>query len=74
MFGFVKELFDPNMDFLSPQQWALKIPRKTKKSFFFRQNGGENYFRFRFSTIFLFSTHDLIILGKNLKNFPGALF
>jgi len=50
---------------------AREKPRKS----FFLQNGGENYFWFRFSTIFLFSTLDLVILGKNLKkNLGGHLF
>jgi len=49
---------------------AREKPRKS----FFPQNGGKNYFRFRFSTTFLFSTLDLVIFGKKLKNFSGALF
>ena len=50
--------------------YAREKPRKS----FFLQNGTENYFRFQFSTIFLFSTLDLVISDKNLKNFSGALF
>jgi len=50
------------------------MAREKPKKSFFPQNGGENYFRFRFSVIFLFYTLDLVIPGKNLKKFSGALF
>jgi len=50
--------------------------KKTQKNLdsFFPQNGGENYFRFRFSAIFVFSTLDLVDSAKNRKKISGALF
>ena len=63
----------PNIDLPRTYQRALKNPRKTSK-FVFPQNGGENYFRFWFSAILVFSTLDLVDLAKNRKNFSGALF
>ena len=49
----------------TPHQKSLEKPR----NYFFHQNGSENYFRFRFSDIFLFSTLHLVFLAKNLEKF-----
>ena len=51
--------------------------KKTQKNLdsFFPQNGGENYFRFRFSAIFVFSTLDLVDSAKKpQKKFRGHFF
>jgi len=63
--------------------WAKVQPRMLKNNFlrdlkkigqpkprnsFFPQNGGENYFRFQFSAVFLFSTLDLVVLAKTSRN------
>ena len=43
---------------------ALEKPRKLV----FRQNGGENYFRFRFSLHFVIYVVDLVDNATNLEN------
>ena len=65
----------------SPVRWNIIFLRDLKKigqpkprNSFFPQNGGENYFRFQFSAIFVFSTLDLVDLAKNRKNFSRGTF
>jgi len=58
----------------TPLATGTKNPQKKNRNSFFLQNGSENYFRFRFSAIFVFFTLDLVDLAKNRKNYSGALF
>ena len=69
-----KVTYGPKYRLFMPLATGTKNPQKNPEIRFFLQNGGENYFRFRFSAIFVFSTLDLVNLAKNRKNFSKALF
>jgi len=50
-----------------------KKSREKPRNSFFCQNGGQNYFWFWFSAIFMFSTINWFVLAKS-QNIFGALF
>ena len=63
----------PNIGFVTPIATGILALEKARK-WVFRQNGGENYFRFRFSLHIRFSVVDLVDNATNLEIASLTLF